>query len=589
VRAVAEELALSLADLSLDPAAQSPLKLSLKLNGKARLQAEGSVAPLRPAVDLKVQVDGLELPAFDPYLAPALAVRLNRGTLGLSGKLKGVFEGKPTDTVAFQGDLRLERFEAADAVRGEPFLGYRRLALAGIDLRTNPDALAIRAIDLDGPDYRLVIAQDGTTNVARALKLEQEPAAAAKPPLSAVGAALPPTQGPAFRLKIGRSGMAGGRLSFVDRSLEPNAALLITNLEGTATSLSTEADSQSAMDFKGLAGGIAPLHLFGKAMPLRKDQDTDVTLTIHASDLQDFSPYAGKFLGYVIRKGKLDVDAHVKIQQRQLDALLKTRLDQFYLGDATHSPDATHLPVRLCLAVLRDRRGVIDLELPVEGNLDDPNLRYGRIVWKAVLNVLGKVAAAPFSLLAKLGGGKAEQDLSFVSFAPGSAQPDPEAAEKVQSLAKAMGERPELGLEAEGSTDPALDAAALKQRRLERMLAALKRGADGTGEDGPLPALEPQERAPWLLAAYRKAFPPDAAAAAGTPAPAPPPPAEMEQKLLGTILVGPDDLAHLADRRTKAMLKLLRDAQVDPGRLFEVSASAQSSHPAGTRVYLGLR
>ena len=499
VRLLAEDLDATLRDFSLDPAAQARLKLSLKLNGAAGLSAEGSVAPLRPALDLAVKVARLGLPVFDPYLAPATDIRVNRGSLSLDGRLAGVFEGRPADTMSFRGSLRLDGFEAADGARGEPFLGYRSLALTGLAVRTRPDSVSIQSVDLVEPSPRLVVAPDGSTNVARALKLE--PAAAAAPPLSAVGAAVPPSQGPPLRLAITRTRMTAGRLSFVDRSVEPSAALVITGLEGTATSLSSEADSQSAVDFRGLAGGIAPLRVQGRAMPLRKDQDTDVSVTIQGSELTDFSPYAGKFLGYTIHKGKLDVDARVRIQQRQLDAQVKTRLDQFYLGDKVQSPDATRLPVRLALAVLRDRRGVIDLDLPVTGSLDDPNLHYGRIILHALVNVLTKVATSPFTLLAKLGGGQ-DQDLSFVAFDPGSAEPGPVAATKAQSLAKALAERPELNLEAEGCAG-AEDAGALKQQALEQSLLRLKTGgADPAGQ-----TLAPEERVRLLRVAYQRAFP----------------------------------------------------------------------------------
>jgi hypothetical protein len=384
---------------------------------------------------------------------------------------------------------------------------------------------------------------------------------------------LPPSPGPPLKLSIARTHLAAGRLSFVDRSLEPNAALLITGLEGTATTLSTEPDSQSQVDFQGLAGGLAPLRIHGRAMPLRKDQDTDVTVTIQGSQLSDFSPYSAKYLGYTIRKGKLDLDAQVRIQRRQLQALVKTRLDQFFLGDKVQSPDATKLPVRLGLAILRDRRGVIDLDLPVTGSLDDPDLHYGRIVLHAILNVMTKVVASPFSLLAKLGGAPADHDLSFVAFAPGSAVPDPAAASKVQALARSLAERPELGLEAEGCADPAADAAALKQQALEQQLLRLRREA---GQSGPMP---PEERDRWLRVAFQHAFP---ATTAATPAP---PPAEMEQQLLGAFPVSAGDLAQLGSARAKVLLKLLLEAQVDPARLFQVNGGERT----GSKVYFGLR
>jgi len=436
----------------------------------------------------------------------------------------------------------------------------------------------LKNVDLVEPDYRVVVAKDGSTNLGRALKLEQTPV---QMPLGAIAATLPAAAGPPARLSILNSRMASGRLSFVDRSLEPNAALIITGLEGTATSLSTEPGTQSVVDFKGLAGGIAPLRIQGRAVPLRKDQDTDVTFTIQGSELSDFTPYAIKFLGYPVRKGKLDVDAHVRIQQRQLQALVKTRLDQLFLGDKTPSPDAVHLPVKLCLAIMRDRQGVIDLELPVDGSLDDPNLHYGKIIWHAVLNVLGKVVASPFTLLAHLGGTR-DHDLSFVAFEPGSALPDAAAATKAQGLAKAMAERPELGLEVEGSADPSADAGALKKAGLEQELLELRNAAP---DAAPVDAMPAEERPRWLRAAFLKAFPPaDPSGAAPEP-----PPAEMEQQLLGAQPVTDDDLRALADRRAKAVLKLLRDLQVDPARLFETSGGQQAAKGGGSRVYFGLK
>jgi hypothetical protein len=578
VQLLAQDIDLSLRDLTLDPACRAGLKLAMKLNGRGTFTAEGTVSPLRPAADLTLKLQGLDLPPLDPYLAPAMDVRVNRGTLGLEGRLSGVFANGPAAFAAFKGDLRLDRFEAADGARREPFLGYRSLALAGLDLRTNPDRLAIRSVDLVGPDPRLEVAQDGSTNVGRALKLGQAPVAR---PLAALGAALPPS--PAreepVRLSIGRTRITEGRLSFVDRSLEPNAALLITNLAGSATSLSTEPDTQSALDFQGLAGGIAPLRIQGRAVPLRKDQDTDVTVTIQSSALSDFNPYAIKYLGYAIHKGQLDLDAHVQIKERKLQALFKTRMDQFYLGDKTPGPDAVHLPVKLCLAILRDRRGVIDLDLPVDGSLDDPDLHYGRIIWKAVLNVMGKVVASPFTLLAHLGGGQ-DHDLSFVGFAPGSAEPDALAATKAQALAKALAERPELGLELEGTADPVADAGALKHQALEQELLALQ-AASGAAQA----ALVPDQRAQWLQAAFRKAFP----AVPGAAAVQPPPPAEMEQQLLGTFTVSADELRELAARRARALVKLMLDDQVDRARLFEVTGGEHAAKEGGSRVYFGLK
>lgn len=573
VQARVENLSLALMGFSLDPKRAAEARLDLRLNG-APLHAEGKLWALRPAAELAVKLEGLELSPFDPYLAPALDVRVNRGRASLEGRL----ELPSLDAPRFQGRLELAGFEAMDGVGREPFLRYRAFRLAGIDLALAARTLRIRQVELLEPESRLVIAADGSTNVNRALKLGPAPAGAA-------GKALPPTPERPFQLAIGDIRLKGGRLGFIDRSLEPNAALVITDLEGSYTGLSSAPESVSRVELSGKAGGLAPLSIRGHAMPLRSDADTDVALRITGADLSDFGPYAGKHLGYTIRKGKLDVEARVAIQRRKLDALFKTRLDQFYLGDRTGSPDATRLPVKLALAVLRDRKGVIDLELPVEGSLDDPDFRYGRIVWKAILNVLGKVAASPFTLLGKLVG-SGERDLSCAAFEPGLSALNPELEGKLQALAKALAERPDLGLEVEGTADPVADLSALRRQALERRLRELK--AQAAQQDPGQVQVTPSEREAWLKAAYAAAFPAPKPAKGHSPTP-PPPAAEMEQRLLGSLQIPASELRQLADARTKAVLAALRQAQVDPARVFEVEGGARAKKEGGAKVYFGLR
>jgi hypothetical protein len=576
----------TLRDFSLEPDQAAHLDLAMRLNAKATITASGTVVPLKPAVDLKVAVDHLDIAPFDPYLAPATDIRLNGGTVAAAGRVKAQFQGRSTDSAIFQGDFRVSGFEAMDGAQREPFLRYRDLKVTGIDLGTQPPIFTARRVDLVGPEGRVVVGADGSTNVARALKLDAGPAGKAG---AVAGAAIPPTQNQMFRVNVAKVALQGGRLSFIDRSLEPNVALLLTRLEGTYIHLSSEPDTASTLDVHGLAGEVAPVHIQGRAVVLRQDKDTDVTLQIQGSELSDFSPYAGKYLGYTIHKGKLEVDAHIRIQERKLDSQFRNRLDQFYLGEPTQSPDATHLPVKLALAILRDRHGVIALDLPVQGSLDDPDFRYGGIVWKAALNVLTKIVASPFTLLGKLVSA-GDQDLSYVTFAPGSAVLDPEAVAKIQALAKALEERPALSLEAEGAVDPGMDGAALRRRALDQKLMALRDGkvpsmGGAEVESASIPPLTNEDRQHWLPVAYRAAFPP----APGAPSTLPAPPAEMEQRLLETFPVAAGDLLRMADDRAKALIRKLGEAHVDPARLFEVKGGERAQREGGSKVYLGLR
>ncbi len=589
VRLQADQIDLRLQDFSLDPKASVRLTAALVLEGHTQFRAEGTVLPFKPAMDLALNLENLDLPALDPYLEPGLDVRVNRGQLSLDGRLRGTFQGKATDALSLQGRVRLERFEAMDGAQQEPFLRYKALRLTGLDFSTNPRRLSIQDVALLDAEHRMVISRDGTTNVARALKTPPEPATPSTAP--ALGAMVPATPADAFKVAIAKVQMRGGRLTFIDRSLEPNAAFLISDLEGVNTGLSTEATDKASLSLTGKAGGVAPLSIQGHSMPLRRDQDTDVTLRIQGADLSDFSPYTGKYLGYTVRKGKLDVDAHLRIQDRKLNALVKTRMDQFYFGDRTESPDATHMPVKLALAILRDRKGLIALELPVDGNLDDPNFRYGRIVWKALLNVLTKIVTSPFSVIGSLFGA-ADQDLSFVAFAPGLGEADAEARKKTEILAKSMLERPDLSLEVEGTVHPDADGAALKKEALEQRIQRAKvksLQARNPELDPTTVRVAAEERPRWLAEAYEAAFPAPKSKDEKVKVP-PPPPAEMEQRLLGTLKVDPNQLRELADRRTKAIVKLLlEDGKVEPSRVFQVEGGERAKKEGGSRVYFGLK
>ena len=598
VHALLEGLTLRLTGFDLDPSHSANLSAATRLNGRGALSLEGTVAALKPEFDLAVKAENVELRPFDPYLEPSFNVRVSRGALGLDGRIGGSFEGRASDFISFAGDARLDGFEAVDSEQNEPFLRYRSLRLVGLEVRTVPKTLRLKSAELVEPESRLVVAPDGTSNVARALKLAPEAGSGPIPPGGGVlAAAVPPTPpGPGetpFQISIAKIRIRGGRLAFVDRSLEPNAALLVTELSGTYTDLSSEPETQSAVEVSGRAGGLAPVAIQGRAVPLRHDKDTDVSLTIQGAELSDFGPYSGKYLGYTIRKGKLDVNARLRIQQRKLDVQDKIRMDQFYLGDKTNSPDATKLPVKLALALLRDRQGVIELEVPIEGSLDDPNFRYGKVIWHAIVNVLSKIVTSPFALIGKLFGG-GEADLSFAAFEPGSAEPDAEATKKAAVLAKALVERPDLSLEVEGTADPGADVAALKKSRLESLLRETKAKSLAAGAPAPDAAsatVTPEERDVWLKAAFDAAFPtPQPEQGKEAAAVPPPPPAEMEQRLLGTIVVGADDLRQLATARTMAMVALvLQGGAIDATRVFEVQGGERAKQEDGARVYFTVK
>lgn len=560
VKVEATDVNLHWRDLSLDPKASGQAALDLKL-GKGSLRVEGALALLKATGDLQLKAEGLELAPWDPYLDSALDLRIASGKLGADGRVRFAFEGRKSDGLTYQGGALVDGLEARDALQNESFLRWKQLRLSGAEVHTAPLSVTIKTVAWTDPEGRVVVQPDGSTNLARALRLAPE-----GKPAAPAAAVLPATPAAAPDLAIVTFNITGGRLSYIDRSVQPSAALILSDLEGSYLGLSSRPDAASKVDFKGRAGGLAPITITGHAMPLRSDLDTDVILKIQGADLTDFTPYTGKYLGYTVQKGKLHVDARLRIDHRNLKAENAVKLDQFYLGEKVQSPDATGLPVKLGLAILRDRKGVITFDLPIEGNLDDPDVKYGKLVWKAVFNLLGKIATSPFTLIGKLFGGDAG-DLSSVAFAPGSSALDAAATTRLQALAKALHERPELRLEAEGATDEGQDGGALRKAALEALLQRTRAQGLKLAEPAPVP---PAERERWVKAAFDAAFPAPKEVKGAQPTP-PPPPAEMEQRLLGSLKADPAALAQLADARAKGVLAWLLDtAKADPARVFQV-------------------
>jgi len=239
--------------------------------------------------------------------------------------------------------------------------------------------------------------------------------------------------------------ISGGSALFADYSITPSFATGIVELEGAVTGLSSQPDSRAKVKLAGKVDRYAPVDITGAVNLLAAAKYTDVALNFRNMELTTFNPYSGKFAGYNISKGKLSTELRYKVENRQLDAQHHIVIDNLEFGDKTDSKDAAPIPMKLAVALLKDRQGVIDLQLPVGGSLDDPKFRLGPIIWKALLGLLTKVVTAPFAALGALFGGG--EELANVDFQPGSAELAASQVEQLTKLSQGLAERPQLRLD----------------------------------------------------------------------------------------------------------------------------------------------
>jgi hypothetical protein len=477
--------------LATKPGQRAEVALELVPNGAGRIALQGNLGFDPLAADLRVNVTDVALAPFQAFIEPYARARIERGAVTVNGSL-AVRAGKPLD-VRFDGAAAIADLSVADTQSAQPFVRWQRLDIEKLGYTSHPAALNIARIRADRPYLRLLIGPDRITNLQRILAVGGEPPAAT----SAPAPNKTPVAGTALRTRIGVFAVHNGSANFADRSLQPNFETGIQQLNGTAKGLSSEQLARAEVDIKGKVDQYAPVTIRGQINPLAEDAFTDIGLRFEGIELTTFTPYSGKFAGFRIDKGKLNLDLHYMLSQKILRGDNKIVIDQLTLGEQVDSPDILHLPIRLAIALLKDSRGVIDIDLPIRGDLNNPDFRYGALIGKAIVNMLTGIVTAPFKALANLVGGSAEE-MSQVAFAPGRDELQLAEQEKLRKLASALVARPALRLEIRGTASPEQDRRALA----EQLLMKKVRGAAKAASPEPLGWLERRR----LYALYRDNF-----------------------------------------------------------------------------------
>lgn len=350
------------------------------------------------------------------------------------------------------GHLQVSQRHTLDTLKDRDFVRWRSLDLDGLDYR-HGERLRVARVRLQQPYARFIVNEDLSTNL-KELLIPQPPASTAAP-------------GKPLHIVIGGVEIRDGSANFADFSLTPNFATAIQQLNGRIGRIDSQSRQPASVDVRGKVDRYAPVSIQGRLTPFAPLEQLDIATRFRRVELTTLTPYAGKFAGYKIRKGRLNLDLHYRIDRGQLNAENRVVLEHLQLGERVDSPSATDLPVRLAVALLKDRQGNIDIALPVKGDLNNPQFSVMPIVWQTLRNLVLRAVQAPFKLIAGLLDGGEEQ-LDSVPFAAGSSALSPAAQAGLDKLARALQQRPELRLEVEGSSLQALDGPLLAERRLQR-------------------------------------------------------------------------------------------------------------------------
>ncbi|NWL75439.1 hypothetical protein DM872_01015 [Pseudomonas taiwanensis] len=484
-----------------DSRGESPFNLSLDtgLGKQGKLQAVGQVQLKPTTAKLQVQTRDIDLRVAQAYLSPFVHLELRSGML--DSDLNVDLKSTEPLALAITGRALVNQMHTLDTIKERDFVKWQQLLVEGLNYQ-HGDTLNIDKVSLSQPYARFIINEDLTTN-ASDLVIKQ-PAEAGTP---ATTSAKPEPAAKPLGIRIGGIEIKDGSANFADFSLTPNFATAIQQLNGEIGTLDNRNPKPAKVAINGKVDRYAPVTIKGSLNPFDPLDSLDIATSFKRVELTTLTPYSGKFAGYRIRKGRLNLDLHYQIEKGQLKAENHLVLEQLQLGEQVSSPDAVDLPVRLAVALLKDTEGKIDIKLPVAGNLNDPQFSVAPIVWQTLRNLVLRAVQAPFNFVAGLVGGSSE-DLGQVPFPAGSSELDTDAQKALDTLADALKKRPALRLEVEGASAKTADGPLLAQQRLEREYqSTYYKIAQRRGDKVPAEASQIEvpddEKGPMLEGIYR--------------------------------------------------------------------------------------
>jgi hypothetical protein len=444
----------------------SPLTLALQVNDVARLEAEGLLDLGSGSAELDFSVQGLPLAWFGPNLPSILRAEITDGQVRTGGRL--TLANSQPETLTLEGAIT----DFAMVLRGaeDALTRWDNLHWEGLTVSLPEHSVNLSELHLEGYEGRLHIQEDGSINLQRLLEQQANEAAAAP-------AATEHRETSSWQFSAPAIFIADSALDFQDQSLPIQFRTVIGGLDGTITGLSSDPTQAMQVDLRGSVDGYAPVTLSGTASPLQSPPALDLDLNFRGVDMARLTPYSGTYAGYAIERGTLNAQLGYSMANNRLQGDNRIVINQLQLGERVASDKAMDLPLRLGIALLTDSNGVIDLAVPVSGDVNNPQFSLAGVITRAFVNLLTKAITAPFSLLASLVG--SSEDLQTVDFAAGGSELDSHGQSKLRDLAAAMQQRPGLRLVVSGRIDPETDRVSLQEQLLQAALLA--QGL--TGED----------------------------------------------------------------------------------------------------------
>ncbi|MFK7865396.1 MAG: DUF748 domain-containing protein [Pseudohongiellaceae bacterium] len=420
-----------------------PMNFEFGLNTGGTLAVLGEVG-LLPAINLSATAEArdLDLTAVQPYINEFAYVAVEQGTLNVSSRVAS----NPAQPFEVSGSVAVSEFSAIDSQLEETLIAFGELAIDSATYSVSANAAEISEISLESLFARVIINEDGSSNIGRSIKpaTSQDSQPTAEPAVDTTSADNEQTQ--PLAITVGQVKVSNGSANFTDKDLPIVFNANIANLSGLAEGFSNNTDQATNVNLEGEVDDYGLVQISSALKPFALTEQTVLDVDFTNIQMPAMTPYVIKFAGREILEGNVDLSLNYDVREGSLEANNQLVLSDLKLGVRVEHPDAMDLPLDLAIALLKDSNGVIDLEVPIAGDVDDPEFDFGPAIRRALRNVLTNIVAAPFRLLGSLVG-SSDNELDHIRFLPGRSDIAAPERQVLVQLSEALKLRPQLALE----------------------------------------------------------------------------------------------------------------------------------------------
>ena len=449
-----DNLFVKVANLSSDFSKPFDAKVAMKSSQKLNLDVDSKIKIEPLDVSAKIKLNDTNLPKYFAYAKPFLEADLASGQLESSAEISYAKDIKADAKVSIK-DIRL------NGKKTEKLIAFKSLDLEKISFAKND--LAISGVSLNSPFIKAHLSKERKFNLSQIVKEDKNKAKTEAKPEGKKAASKKDDE---LKFSVKNFSLKNGEVDFSDASLFMPFATTISKLNGKLTDIDKKRPSSG--EFQGVVGKNGFAQITAKLFPFELKQNTDIKLDFKDIDLTDITPYSGQFVGYKIKKGKLNLNLNYSVTDSKLNGSNFINFDSLTLGEKVDSKDAVNLPLSLAISILSDQNNQINIDLPVEGNLDDPDFKYGGVIWAAVKKLFADITLAPFRFLGNaLGLGS--KDLSSIDFLAGSSELISSEAPKIADFIKLTGSKPKMKLSIT-PTYSKLDESFYKNKKLDQKI-----------------------------------------------------------------------------------------------------------------------